>query len=158
MDFYKKFFRRTVGLEDISEVFQSWLESNPPEDTPCLEFILDDPPPLSPFRKVTVTGVDIPQGLLRLYLLEVRGKWNEDEWEEIVPISQLPQVVDEFLGIPDSWDKCIYVQMDPHPCRFDPIDPTKYESVCEEHAPDSYPETEELRAYGFAVEIPVDEE
>ena len=155
MDFYKKFFRRIVELEDIPEVFQSWLESNPPEDTPCLEFILDEPPPLSPFEKVTVIGVDIPQELLRLHFLVVRGKWNEDEWEEVVPISQLPQVVGEFLGILNPEDKCIYVQMRPSPCRFDPIDPTEYESVCEES---DLEVATGPRSYAPAVEIPVDEE
>jgi hypothetical protein len=158
-NFYQKFYQQTVRASQILEVFQSWLESNPPEDTPCLEFILDEPPPLSPFEMVTIIGVDIPQELLRLRFRVVRGKWNEDEWEEIVPIAQLPQVVGEFLGILDPEDKCIYIQSDPLPCKFEPIDPHSVGSAHNEHDPDSYPEVETgPRSYGPAVEIPVDEE
>ena len=159
MDFYKKFYHRTIGIEDIPQVLQSWLKSDSPKNTPSLEFILDEPPPLSPFEKVTVIGVDVPQELLKLHFLIVRGKWNEDEWEEVAPISQLPQIVGEFLGVVDPKDKCIYVQTDPFlPCQFAPIDPTKYETAHDEHNSDEYPETAGSYDRGPAIEIPVDEE
>ncbi len=162
MNFYKKFFRGTVCLDQLSEVFESWIKSNSPEDTPCLEFILDEPPPLTPFEKVTVIGVDIPQGLLKLRFRVVFGKWNKEEWEEVAPIDQLPQVVGEFLGVVDPQDKCIYVQMDPFPCKFGQIDLEDQHVLnpSPEHVLlNPSPEVEtETRAYGPAIEIPVDEE
>ena len=161
MDFYKKFFRGVVCLEQIPEVFRSWLASHAPDDLPCLEFILDEPPPLSPFEKVTVIGVDAPQELLKLRFRIVFGKWNEEEWTEVVPIAHLPQVVGEFLGVVDAQDKCIYVQQSPWPCPLGPIDPTECESA---HAEDKlvqnpYPKVKtKPQSYTPAVEIPINEE
>ena len=161
MDFYKKFFRGVVCLEQIPEVFRSWLASHAPDDLPCLEFILDEPPPLSPFEKVTVIGVDAPQELLKLRFRIVFGKWNEEEWTEVVPIAHLPQVVGEFLGVVDAQDKCIYVQQSPWPCPLGPIDPTERESA---HAEDKlvqnpYPKVKtKPQSYTPAVEIPINEE
>jgi hypothetical protein len=109
LDFYKYFYNKEIQVHQAVGALNAWLhqhlsitEDLNPEVVVNTEYCLQFIPAfemLVPHVASVVEFRGIDAEIVRVYLEIHTGKWNTEEWSEVLRKEHLPQLLTEFFGI-----------------------------------------------------------
>jgi len=117
LNFYEYFYGKKIPVSRAIDALNAWLHQNlsvnsdpNPEvvvDTKhCLQFIPGFEG-LVPHVASVIEFRGIDAEIVRVYLEIHTGKWNSEEWSEVLRKEHLPRLLEEFFGIVDPEEELI---------------------------------------------------